>query len=121
MKQAKDLDQLIEVQNKFVSSILDKALLSPKHEDLYRHLQKMLNFVYTFTYIQEQHLYKSALDEYQRIKQKEEGLGGDFSVDMGDGGDQTEVSLQACTQLNKIHDDFVKTYFQFKKMLDEQK
>ena len=43
MKQAQDLDQLIEYQRKFVNNILDKALLNEKNNALYRNLQKLLN------------------------------------------------------------------------------
>jgi hypothetical protein len=36
LRQAKDLDQLIELQKKFVSDILDKALLSEAQRELYK-------------------------------------------------------------------------------------
>jgi gamma-tubulin complex component 3 len=42
MKQAEDLDQLIEFQRKFVTSILEKALLSEKSHHLYKLLHKIL-------------------------------------------------------------------------------
>lgn len=42
MKQAEDLDQLIEFQKKFVTSILEKALLSEKSYNLYKLLHKIL-------------------------------------------------------------------------------
>ena len=38
LKVAKDLDELIEFQRKFVESILDKALINEKNNDLYRNL-----------------------------------------------------------------------------------
>jgi len=38
IKVVKDLDELIEVQQKFVNSILDKALLNDKNNDLSRSL-----------------------------------------------------------------------------------
>lgn len=38
VKVVKDLDELIEVQQKFVNSILDKALLNDKNNDLSRSL-----------------------------------------------------------------------------------
>ena len=43
LKVVKDLDELIEFQRKFVDSILDKALINEKNNDLYRNLQKILN------------------------------------------------------------------------------
>ena len=43
MKNTKDLDELIQVQKKFVDSILDKALLSEKYQKLYQILTKLLN------------------------------------------------------------------------------
>ena len=38
LKMVKDLDELIEVQRKFVDTILDKALLNDKNNDLSRNL-----------------------------------------------------------------------------------
>lgn len=38
LKVVKDLDELIEFQRKFVDSILDKALINEKNNDLYRNL-----------------------------------------------------------------------------------
>ena len=38
VRQAQDLDQLIECQRKFVSSVLDKALLSEKNQEFYKTL-----------------------------------------------------------------------------------
>lgn len=43
MKNAKDLDELIAMQKKFVNDILDKALLSEKHQNLYSTLINLLN------------------------------------------------------------------------------
>lgn len=43
MKNAKDLDELIDMQKKFVNDILDKALLSEKHQNLYSTLINLLN------------------------------------------------------------------------------
>lgn len=43
LAQVGDLDSLIVMQKKFVSDILDKALLSEQQRELYRLLQKLLN------------------------------------------------------------------------------
>jgi len=109
LKAVKDLDQLIEVQHKFMNSILDKSLLSEKNQELYRQLQKLLNYVYTFTFIQQTRLFKSALDEYQRLMDEESKE------------DETEISTQAVGQLIKIHQDFKKTFQEFKTTLNETK
>jgi hypothetical protein len=61
LRQAKDLDQLIELQKKFVSDILDKALLSEAQRELYKLLQRLLNNVFMFTLIKEKYFFKSAL------------------------------------------------------------
>jgi hypothetical protein len=45
-----DLDQLMEVQRRFVNSIMNKALLNENNNTLYRSLLKLLNQVFTFTY-----------------------------------------------------------------------
>ena len=68
VKQAADLDQLIDIQRKFVTGIMDKALLNEKNNSLYRVLQKLLNQVYMFTYKKDNYFYSTALEEYERIK-----------------------------------------------------
>jgi hypothetical protein len=68
MKQVKNLDELIEVQMRYSRSILDKALLSEEQKDLNRLLRKLLNNVYTFALIKERYFFKSALDEFERLK-----------------------------------------------------
>ena len=72
MKQVKNLDELIEVQMRYSRSILDKALLSEEQKDLNRLLRKLLNNVYTFALIKERYFFKSALDEFERLKRVEE-------------------------------------------------
>ena len=88
LKNVKDLDELIEVQHKFVNSILDKALLNEKNNDLSRNLQKILNQVYVFTYKKDRFFYPGALMEYDRQYPKgvatlyaNAGLFGDPSLD----------------------------------------
>lgn len=66
LHQVCDLDQLIDVQKRFVNSILDKALLNDKNNALSRTLQKILNQVYVFTYKKDQFFYPSALLEFDR-------------------------------------------------------
>jgi DNA-binding FadR family transcriptional regulator len=61
LRQAKDLDELISLQKKFVSDILDKALLSEAQRELYKLLQRLLNNVFMFTLIKEKYFFKSAL------------------------------------------------------------
>jgi hypothetical protein len=68
MKQAKDLDSLILLQKKFVSDILDKALLSDAQRDIHKLLQRLLNNVFMFTLIKEKYIYKSALQECERLE-----------------------------------------------------
>ncbi len=67
MKKAKDLDKLIINQKKFMSVILDRALLSDGHRELYKHLQRLLNTVYMFNVIKDKYFYKSALQECERL------------------------------------------------------
>ena len=60
-----DLDGLIEVQRKFVDSILDKALLNEKNNGLSRQLIKVLNQVYLFTYKKVQFFFPGAVTEFE--------------------------------------------------------
>jgi gamma-tubulin complex component 3 len=66
LKVVKDLDELIEVQSNFVDSILDKALINEKNNELFRTLQKILNQVYVFTHKKDSFFYPGALMEYDR-------------------------------------------------------
>lgn len=51
IRQAKDLDELIYYQEKFVKSILDKSLLSEKNIKLYDVLYKLIKRIASFVYI----------------------------------------------------------------------
>ena len=59
---------MIEIAQKYAKSILNKALLSEEQRELNRLLKRLLNNVYTFALIKERYFYKSALDEYERLK-----------------------------------------------------
>ena len=67
MKKAKDLDKLIINQKKFMTDILDRALLSDGHRELYKQLQRLLNTVFMFNVIKDKYFYKSALQECERL------------------------------------------------------
>ena len=68
LHQVRDLDSLIILQKKFVSDIIDKALLSEQQKELYKLLQKLINCVFTFTYTKEKFVYTSALQESERLE-----------------------------------------------------
>jgi hypothetical protein len=61
LRQVSDLDELILLQRVFVRDILDKALLSDQQRELYKLLQKLLNYVFMFTLIKEKYVYSTAL------------------------------------------------------------
>ncbi len=67
MKKAKDLDKLIINQKKFMNDIIDRALLSDGHRELYKQLQRLLNTVFMFNVIKDKYFYKSALQECERL------------------------------------------------------
>ncbi len=68
LHQVGDLDSLIILQKKFVSDIIDKALLSDQQKELYKLLQRILNSVFTFTLTKEKYVYTSALQESERLE-----------------------------------------------------
>ena len=78
----KNLDELIEVQQKYSKSILHKALLSEEQKDLNRLLKKLLNNVYTFALIKERYFFKSALEEVERLKRLEQYENGELEEDL---------------------------------------
>ena len=59
------------LQKRFVSEILDRALLSDQQRDLYRLLLKLVNQAYLFTMVKEKYLYKQALEECSRLERVE--------------------------------------------------
>ena len=65
--QVKSLDELIDVQERYAKSILNKALQSEQQRDLNRLLKRLLNNVYTFALIKERYFFKSAMEEYERL------------------------------------------------------
>ena len=71
---------------RYSRSILDKALLSEEQNDLNRLLRKLLNNVYTFALIKERYFFKSALDEFERLKrvQLHEENGNEDELDQDD-------------------------------------
>ena len=67
MNKAKDLDKLIIIQKKFIGDIIDRALLSDGHRELYKHLQRLLNTVYMFNVYRDKYFCPSALQECERL------------------------------------------------------
>jgi len=53
VQQAKDLDEMIGYHEKFVTSILEKGLLTPKNEKLYKQMVKMFDLIFRFKCTQE--------------------------------------------------------------------
>ena len=66
------------MQQKYATSILDKALLSEEQKELNRLLKKLLNNVYTFALIKERYFYKSVLEEGERLKRVEQHENGEL-------------------------------------------
>ena len=65
VREAKDLNEVIVFHDNFLNRILDKALLTPPHEKIYRQLIKIFELIFRFKYTQEI-LFTSAQEEYQR-------------------------------------------------------
>ena len=68
MAESFNLLLMITLQKKFVYDILDKALLSDQQKDLYKLLQKLLDYAHTFTVIKEKYVYSSAMQESERLQ-----------------------------------------------------
>lgn len=124
LKQVKNLDDVIQVQEKYSNSILQKALLSEEQKELNRLLKKLLNNVYTFALIKERYFFKSAQDEFERIqrlemheKQQEQGI----EVEELDQNDMvSQINHQSIDQLDRMHQDFITNFKQFKEKLEEK-
>lgn len=120
-----DLDGLIEVQRRFVDSILDKALLNEKNNALSRQLLKVLNQVYLFTYKKVQMFFPGAVSEFefQRMSHGASLNQSLFSASesgIGSIGGHS-VSKHVVDQMFANYNDFLSLLMQFKVMLQDQK
>jgi gamma-tubulin complex component 3 len=120
LRGAGDLDQVIAVQGKFVRSILDKALLNERTNQLSRQLHRILNQVYVFTFKKLKFFYPQALSEWER---QGGGMGGDR-----EGAEEEDAMFsdrehlrQIVEQMKANHEEFYRFLVQFKLMLGEQK
>jgi len=57
MIKVKNLDELLDIQQRYSKSILNKALLSEEQRELNRLLKKLLNNVYTYAFIKERYFF----------------------------------------------------------------
>lgn len=114
VKQAKDLDELIDIQHKFVQGMLNKALLNEEQKELHRLLRRIQYQVFTFVLIKEKYFYPSAIDEFKRIqalkRRREQGLTdhdmeGDEDEDIED-LKQPQINVQCIEQMENIYMDF---------------
>ena len=65
IRKAKDLDNIIEIHRKMVSTILEKILLTSKNENLYKQLFDLFELILRFKHSQDV-LYTSAIEESHR-------------------------------------------------------
>jgi|TARA_B110001450_G_C17340278_1_gene367193 hypothetical protein len=105
---------------RYSQSILDKALLSEEQKELNRLLRKLLNNVYTFALIKERWFFKSALDEYERLKKValHEANGNTEDLDQEDLVSQ--INHQSITQLDNLHLEFFNNFKLFKDSLEKR-
>eukprot|EP01017_Pseudomicrothorax_dubius_P031064 TRINITY_DN3927_c0_g2_i1.p1 TRINITY_DN3927_c0_g2~~TRINITY_DN3927_c0_g2_i1.p1 ORF type:complete len:778 (-),score=173.88 TRINITY_DN3927_c0_g2_i1:54-2387(-) len=61
----KDLDHLIQIHRKFLTQVMDKALLSQENQDLYRAVLKLFELALRFKTVQDT-LFDKANEEYQK-------------------------------------------------------
>lgn len=90
-----------------MGSILDKALLNEKNNQLSRSLQKILNQVYVFTYKKVSYFYTSAIQEYERQRMLENPSSLNFNNQMLD-LDKVQISYSAIEQMMGNHAEFLK-------------
>ena len=119
--QVKSLDELIDVQERYAKSILNKALQSEQQRDLNRLLKRLLNNVYTFALIKERYFFKSAMEEHERLlkvrRHQEQGLSM-ASLDQQELVSQ--INHESIDQLNKLHQDFYHNFQAFKENLENR-
>lgn len=118
LRSVRDLDSLIILQKKFVSDIIDKALLSDQQKDLYKLLQKLLNCVYTFTLTKEKYVYQSALQESERLERvhRAQQLGQEIPEE----DQQEQIHHQSIERIEDFHAQFFDQFIEFKDKLQQQ-
>ena len=110
LQKVQNLDDLIEVQIKYSKSILNKALLSEEQKDLNRLLKKLLNNVYTFALIKERYFFKSAVDEFERLKRVEMHDNGELQDELDQNDLVSQINHQSIDQLVKMHEEFYRNF-----------
>ena len=112
------MDSLIILQKKFVSDIIDKALLSDQMKEMHKLLQRLLNCVFTFTLVKEKYVYQSALQESERLERvhRAEQLGQEIPEE----DRQDQVHYQSIERIEDIHSQFFEQFCRFKDKLQEQ-
>jgi len=70
VQQAKDLDEMIGYHEKFVTSILEKGLLTPKNEKLYKQMVKLFDLIFRFKCTQEVLLTSIQGEDHRRAARK---------------------------------------------------
>ena len=121
LMQVKSLDELIVVQERYSQSILNKALQSEGQRDLNRLLKRLLNNVYTFALIKERYFFKSALDEWERLKRVQLHTANNQPLSTLDEADRvSQINQESIEQLNKLHEDFYRNFQAFKENLENR-
>lgn len=62
INEAENLDQIWEIQVKFIENILEKSLLSPSRLEIYKQITKIFELIHKFKFTQDV-LYTAAAEE----------------------------------------------------------
>jgi gamma-tubulin complex component 3 len=65
VNEAENLDQIRGIQVKFIENILEKSLLSPSRNEIYKQITKIFEMIHKFKFTQDV-LYTAAHEELQR-------------------------------------------------------
>jgi len=127
LKNAKDLNEVIDEHQVFVNQILDRALLTIKHEKIYKQLIKIFDLIFRFKYTQEM-LLTAAQEEYQRKMDKENNdemkrmLGEDYEEVEDDYKDENVTSVitkETMSHLQFIWKDYKDAFGEFFTLLKD--
>lgn len=89
--------------------------MSDQQRELYKLLQKLLNYVFMFTLIKEKYVYSTALQEAERIKRCEEAERN--GMDIPDEDLVSQINQHSIEQIEDIHSKFFEGLKKFKEQL----
>ena len=120
MKGAEDLDCIILLQKKFISNVMDKALLSENQKKLYKQVLTLLNQIFLFTHIKDVYFYSQALKESKRVQHVQSMKAAGREHELAQEDLTFQVNQISIDELEGTYDGFQKHFNEFYNMIEAE-